>query len=289
MTLRDHFRPPVEKRHSWDELHGGWPMVIVQTLFPRLPEGYVAAPGVHLGAAFEIDVSAYEQDKPGVAPKPEVGGGVGGGAQRRPQPTLTIETELPDQDEYEVRIYEERHGRRLVAAIELISPANKDRPQSRRRSLGRLRPCCNGMCACRWWTSSRYGLQLYAEVLNSSAATPALGSKPPGLYAVTMRGRKRPGQRSVLESWFYPMQVGQRVANAADLAGRGPEHRPGTGVQLRGNLPLPAHFLSGRERGQNWHAERAGVETTPGTRREAVKRLIDMASGGWRRGSRSDS
>src|SRR6059058_4756718 len=63
MPLRDHFRPPVEAKHSWDELHGGWPMVIVQQLFPLLPEGYVAAPGVHLGTAFEIDVSAYEQDE----------------------------------------------------------------------------------------------------------------------------------------------------------------------------------------------------------------------------------
>jgi hypothetical protein len=67
---------------------------------------------VHLGTAFEIDVSAYEQDEPVAA--------------------LTLETELPDQDEYEVQIYDERHGRRLVAAIELISPANKDRPESRR-------------------------------------------------------------------------------------------------------------------------------------------------------------
>src|SRR5438067_11409182 len=64
MPLRDHFRPPVESKHSWDELHGGWPMVIVQQLFPILPEGYIAAPGVHLGTAFEIDVSAYEQDQP---------------------------------------------------------------------------------------------------------------------------------------------------------------------------------------------------------------------------------
>ena len=24
MPLCDHFRPPVEKRHSWDELHGMW-------------------------------------------------------------------------------------------------------------------------------------------------------------------------------------------------------------------------------------------------------------------------
>src|SRR6516225_664480 len=59
MPLRDHFRPPVENRHSWDELHGMWPAVIVQQLFPILPEGYVAAPRVHLGTAFEIDVSRY--------------------------------------------------------------------------------------------------------------------------------------------------------------------------------------------------------------------------------------
>ena len=60
MPLRDHFRPPVEKRHSWDELHGGWPMVIVQKFFPQLPSGFVAVPNVHLGSSFEIDVSAYE-------------------------------------------------------------------------------------------------------------------------------------------------------------------------------------------------------------------------------------
>jgi hypothetical protein len=61
MPLRDHFRQPVESRHSWGELYGGWPMVIVQQMFPFLPEGFLAAPNVHLGAAFEIDVSAYEQ------------------------------------------------------------------------------------------------------------------------------------------------------------------------------------------------------------------------------------
>ncbi len=43
-------------------------MVIVQKLFPLLPDGFVAAPGVHLGAMFEIDVSAYEQDERDAAP-----------------------------------------------------------------------------------------------------------------------------------------------------------------------------------------------------------------------------
>ena len=63
MPLRDHFRPPVENDHSWDELHGMWPAVIVQQLVPKLPEGYIAAPRVHLGNAFEIDVSTFESDR----------------------------------------------------------------------------------------------------------------------------------------------------------------------------------------------------------------------------------
>ena len=28
MPLRDHFHAPVDLRHSWDEVHGGWPMVL---------------------------------------------------------------------------------------------------------------------------------------------------------------------------------------------------------------------------------------------------------------------
>jgi hypothetical protein len=96
MPLRDHFRPPVEKRHSRDERHGGWPMIIVQKLFPQLPDGFVAAPGVHLGTAFEIHVSAYEQDEPVAAPMPGGSGGVAVVAHAPPQPTPTLETELPD-------------------------------------------------------------------------------------------------------------------------------------------------------------------------------------------------
>ena len=210
MPLRDHFRPPVEKRHSWDELHGGWPMVIVQKLFPQLPDGYVAAPGVHLGAAFEIDVSAYEQDEPIAAPTPGVGGvAVVPHAPR--QPTLTIETELPDQDEYEVRIYDERHGRRLVSAIELISPANKDRPESRRAFVGKVAALLQRkVCVSLVDVVTIRDFNLYADVLEFIGGNdPALEGKPPCLYAVTIRGRKRPRQRSLLDTWYYPMSMGQ--------------------------------------------------------------------------------
>src|SRR5438876_712215 len=60
MPLRDHFPPPAAKMASWEAVHGGWPMVIVQSLARRLPHRYVAYPRVHLGSFAEIDVSAYE-------------------------------------------------------------------------------------------------------------------------------------------------------------------------------------------------------------------------------------
>ena len=99
MPLRDHFHPPVDTEHSWDELHGMWPAVIVQQLFSKLPEGYVAAPRVHLGAEFEIDVSTFERDEPVRQVRPSDGNaGVAVATWAPPKPTLTLETELPDQD-----------------------------------------------------------------------------------------------------------------------------------------------------------------------------------------------
>ena len=142
MLITRSFRPPVEDRHWWDELHGMWPAVIVQHLFPILPEGYIAAPRVHLGTAFEIDVTTYRQDQPARPQRPrDRDGGVAVAAWAPPKPTLSLETELPDQDAYEVKVYDVRHGRRLVAAIEIVGPSNKDRPESRRAFVAKVAAC----------------------------------------------------------------------------------------------------------------------------------------------------
>ena len=60
-------------------------------------------------------------------------GGVATAVWAPPEPTLVVATDLPEIDEYEVRVYgHEGCGRRLVAAVEIVSPANKDRPETRR-------------------------------------------------------------------------------------------------------------------------------------------------------------
>jgi hypothetical protein len=212
MPLRDHFRPPVESKHSWDELHGMWPAVIVQQLYPILPPADIAAPAIHLGTPFEIDASADEPVEAGYAEKATPAtDGVAVAPWAPPSPTLTLETELPDQDEYEVRVYDTRHGRRLVAAIELVSPANKDRPENRRAFVAKVAALLQrDVCVSLVDVVTIRRFNLYADLLTLVGRSDlAVGVETTFLYAVTLRGRKRIRGRPLLDTWFYPMTVGQ--------------------------------------------------------------------------------
>src|SRR5262245_61846739 len=132
MPLRDHFRPPISSRFSWEGFHGMWPAIMVQQLSPLLPENFTAEPRVHLGTYCEIDVSAYEEDEPkqpAWSPADDRGG-VATAAWAPPHPTLSVDADLAEQYEYEVLVHDQSRGRTLVAAVEIVSPANKDRPDS---------------------------------------------------------------------------------------------------------------------------------------------------------------
>jgi hypothetical protein len=98
MPLRDHFRPPVSKRHRWDAVHGGWPMEIVRTLFDLLPPGFQAEPKIHLGSPVEVDVATDEDDRRAPGAAPTAGDGATATLAMH-SPTLTVEVDLADQDE----------------------------------------------------------------------------------------------------------------------------------------------------------------------------------------------
>ena len=137
MPLRDHFRSPVNDKHRWDAVHGGWPMSIVREMFDLLPAGFQAEPKIHLGSAFEIDVATTEDTHR--EPEPSTESGEGGVATLvAPAPTLTVEADLSEQDQYEILVYDVDRGRQLVAAIEIVSPSNKDRPDTREVFVGKV-------------------------------------------------------------------------------------------------------------------------------------------------------
>lgn len=210
MPLRDHFRSPVNDTHSWDEVHGQWPGEIVRELTTILPAGFRAAPRVHLGSPFEVDVSTYDLDSRD--PDTSADSGDGGTATLTAlSPTLTVRAELLEQDEYEVRIYDTERGRQLVAAIEIVSPSNKDRPDTRELFVGKVASLLQqGVCVSLVdLVSVRQG-NLFVDLLKLlGRADPALAMTAPYLYAVTLRSRKPPKGKRLLDAWFHPMIVGQ--------------------------------------------------------------------------------
>ena len=208
MPLRDHFRSPVNDTHSWDEVHGGWPMEIVRDLTTILPAGFRAAPKVHLGSPFEVDVSTYDLDSRDPDALPAPGGRVA--TLTTQTPTLTVEADVFDADEYEVRIYDAKRGRHLVAAIELVSPANKDRLEHRNVFVAKCAALIQkGVAVSIVDLVTVQQFNLYTELLTFIGhSDPTMGEEPPHLYAASCRWVLRE-PRGLLESWPVALAVGQ--------------------------------------------------------------------------------
>ena len=210
MPLRDHFRPPLDNQSTWEGLHGQWPAVIVQQLRKQLPPGYVAEPRVHSGSQVEIDVAAFEKDGLLHSAMNEDRGGVAMAVWAPSQPSVAVETTLPDYDEYEVRIFDAQRGRHLVAAIEIVSPANKDRPEHRTIFVAKCAALLQKGVAVSiidFVTVRRSNL--YSELLTFIGHTdPTFGDSPPPLYAASCRWTLK-RDRTILEAWSHELIVGQ--------------------------------------------------------------------------------
>src|SRR5947209_1700530 len=124
--------------------------------------------------------------------------------------SLYKETELPDFDEYKVRIYDAKRGRHLVATIEIISPANKDRPEHRNVFVGKCAALLQkGVAVSVIDLVTVRQFNLYVELLTMIGhADPALGDPPPALYAASCRWVQR-RRRTILEAWFHALALGQ--------------------------------------------------------------------------------
>lgn len=210
MPLRDHFHSPLIDLGPWEAVHGQWPAVVVQHLRDRLPDRFVAAPRVHLGVQAEIDIATFDRDPRSPQSPDAAPGGASTAIWAPAEPTLAQETELADFDEYEVQIFDTRYGRKLVAAIEIISPANKDRPESRRQFVAKCASLVRqGVCVVLVDLVTSHHFNLYAELLAwIEQQDENLSDPPPGIYATTCRWHPH-GSVRVLEAWNHPLEVEQ--------------------------------------------------------------------------------
>jgi uncharacterized protein DUF4058 len=158
----------------------------------------------------EVDVAALDREGSDVRHGQPAEGGAVSTVWAPAAPTLAVETELADVDEYEVRVYDVQHGRRLVAAVEIINPANKDRPESRAQFVAKCAALLRqGVSVVLVDLVTARDFNLYAELLQwIGERDPALGDDPPPVYAVSCRWRPLGGSRW-LEAWNRPLLVGQ--------------------------------------------------------------------------------
>lgn len=126
MVLQDHFHPPLSLGRHWHAFHNAWATYIASYLNSLLPNGYFAEPNVQFG--IEIDVAAFSEDGQEFADQDRI--------VRLPsdfsynwQPTPPQQSLpfLPTTEAVEISIFNTEAGPTLAGAIELVSPANKDR------------------------------------------------------------------------------------------------------------------------------------------------------------------
>src|SRR5256885_244438 len=195
MALYDHFHPPLSVRRHWHAFHNAWATYLASDLNQRLPEGYFAEPNVQFG--IEIDVAAFEEPLSTASKEAlhkEEAMQIGGG-WLPPAPVQTIPLLLA-ADTVEVTVFSSEAGPTLVGAIELVSPANKDRPTQRRAFVSKYETYLQqgvGLVIVDVVTGRK--ANLHNELLRR-LAVPAASYLHAELYAVAYRLVERHGQPS---------------------------------------------------------------------------------------------
>jgi hypothetical protein len=206
MPLHNHFAPPLNRTHPWRAFHSAWAAAMARHLNQGvLPAGYYAIPNVDLDGPVEIDVAALRD-------RQEEGGPASEGPLplwSPTQPALTVALDFPPLELIEVQVFYDEGGPELKAAIELVSPRNKDRPEARRafavKCLSYLHAGSN-VVVVDVVTSRR--ANFHAEILRLLGQNgPAAWEAPTELYAVAYRAAAVEQGRQ-LQAWPAALAVG---------------------------------------------------------------------------------
>ena len=207
MPLLDHFHPPLSERRHWEAFHSRWASAIADDLNGKgLPENLFAEPTVSIGGQFQVDVATFD----------ESGAPSSNGASSVQTITPATKTAAPDwvipavfADSFEVQVINTEGGPKLVAAIELVSPSNKDRPHTRRAfAIKCANYLCQGIpCIIIDVVTSRLA-NLHNEVMDLlETQNFRLPAETP-LYATSYRPVRRES-RAEIDSWHTTIQIGQ--------------------------------------------------------------------------------
>lgn len=120
MPLLDNFRPPLSLRRHWHAFHNSWATYLASHLNSELPEEFFAEQTCSSGLRSMSPGSMTVLGRPKLPAS----------SWTVPQPTATLPLTILS-DVIEVLVFRQEGGPILAAAMELVSPASKDRPEHR--------------------------------------------------------------------------------------------------------------------------------------------------------------
>lgn len=219
MPLLDHFRDPLNDYCPWRSFQAMWCGKVVERLNETWlsDDRFVAQSERHIGSPIEIDVAALERNDRGLLYTG--GNGPGGGVATAaevyapPAPPISAEVDFTADDLYEVKVYRGRGGWDLVAAVELVSEANKDREETRRAFAVKCGAyLLKGVSVVVVDAVTTYHANLHDELCELiDTPDPVRWTSPTGLSVLIYRPAKlRAGEavRNRLDVWPYPLAVG---------------------------------------------------------------------------------
>jgi hypothetical protein len=209
MPLLDHFHPPLSDRRPWESFHTTWASALADSLNQGvLPAGYIALEQVHAGPAIEIDISAFAEEARAAATSEAATATLPRTVWTPAAPPEVLPALFPEG--CTVEIVASEGGRSLVAAIELVSPGNKDRAAKRRLFAAKCATYLSrgiGLVLVDV-VSSRQG-NLHNELVDLLGLAATFRMTPDQhLYAVAYRPLRR-NSDDVIETWPMPLSIGQ--------------------------------------------------------------------------------
>jgi hypothetical protein len=206
MPLLDHFHPPLSQRRHWEAFPARWASAIADDLNDKwLPENLFAEPTVSIGGQVQVDVATFDE---GMTPPINGGAAVGTLPQSLTAPPATWVIPAVFADSYEVQIINTEGGPKLVAAIELVSPGNKDRPQTRRAfAVKCAHYLYQGIPFIVVDVVTSRAANLHNEIMAMLQTADFRMPEEASLYATSYRPTRR-GSREEIDVWPAPLHVG---------------------------------------------------------------------------------
>ena len=196
MPLLDHFHLPLYPQRNWRSIQVMWAATITNRLNQVLPQHFVA--GTYTNRDVEIDTPTLEQS---AATDFNVS------VWTPPPPTQVVAASLTTEG-VEVRIIHDLGGPNLVGAIEIVSPANKDRAEHREAFVGKCVSMLHqgiGLMIVDVVTERR--MNLHQELLHKLGESTDTPWNVP-LYATAYHPAKRDEQTRV-DIWKEELHLGQ--------------------------------------------------------------------------------